>query len=372
MSELKSFIYDIGETFEKYSITEPLRAQEPEELHLELTYNCNTSCLMCNLRHLQDNSRKEMSLDDIKNFITNSKFLKNINYIVVSGGEALGRADIVDIIKFLRDFYPDTEILILSNLFNTAFVLEKLTEIKNTVGTHKLSIGSSLDGIGETHNKIRNTPDAFENLNRSLAAIRKEFPEIYFSLNFTMLPQNYNQMLEVYDFCQANNYHVSFQLLVQKKETEYFNFENHIEEVERQIDLIANKMLNAHNLDAKDIPRLLQNEGLVSQFLALYYIVKYLKTPKRFFPNCPCGSKFAMLNPFGEVYFCPVYKDVFAGDVTKENFDVLWSSESAASARKFFEARECHCWLTCTNGYMLGKAFRTGKDIYLKNLKGDA
>ena len=365
MSELKSFIYRFGETLEKYSIAEPLASTAPEELHLELTYNCNTSCVMCNLRYLKDNSRKEMSLADIKNFIEGSAFLKDIRFIVVSGGEALLRPDITDIIYFLRKHYPETEILILSNLFNTDFILKKLTEIKSACGTGKISIGSSIDGIGGVHDQIRNTPGAFENLKRSLAALREKFPEIYFSLNFTMLPQNYMQMLDVYDFCETNNYHVSFQLLVQKKETENFNFENHIGEVERQIDLIAKKMYAKHMGNA-DIAVLMQNEGLTSQFLSLYYIVKYLKKPARFFPNCPCGAKFAMLNPYGEVYFCPVHKNMFAGDITKESFDNLWVSEKANAARNFFDKRQCHCWLTCTNGYMLGKAFRTGKEFFKK------
>jgi MoaA/NifB/PqqE/SkfB family radical SAM enzyme len=362
MSELKNFIYRFGETLEKYSIAEPLTLTPPEELHLELTYNCNTSCIMCNLRHLKDKTRAELSLSDIKNFISNSKYLKNIRYIVVSGGEALGRADIIDIIKFLRQYYPDTEILILSNLYDTALVKKRLGEIKNAVGTRKISIGSSLDGIGEIHDNIRNTKGAFKNLTQSLQMLRADYPEIYFSLNFTMLPQNFSNMLEVYDFCEANNYHVSFQLLVQKKETEQFNFENYVYEVERQIDLIASRMLSKHGLT---VDNCLQNEGLTSQFLSLYYIVKYIKNPARYFPNCPCGAKFAMLNPFGEVYFCPVYKNMFAGDVTKQSFDDLWASDKADKVREFFNARRCHCWLTCTNGYMLGKAFLTGKKFFI-------
>ena len=72
-----------------------------------------------------------------------------------------------------------------------------------------------------------------------------------------------------------------------------------------------------------------------------------------------------MINPFGEVYFCPVYKNMFAGDLRKTDFDTLWNSKQANDVRTFFNSRKCHCWLTCTNGYMLGDAIKSGKQLYV-------
>jgi MoaA/NifB/PqqE/SkfB family radical SAM enzyme len=83
----------------------------------------------------------------------------------------------------------------------------------------------------------------------------------------------------------------------------------------------------------------LTNEGLTSQFLSLYYIIKYIDNQKRYFPNCPCGEKYAMINPFGEVYFCPVLKNKFAGDLRKDSFDVLWNSKQANDIRHFFNSK---------------------------------
>ncbi|MBR3628147.1 MAG: hypothetical protein IKN42_04805, partial [Elusimicrobia bacterium] len=87
MKDLKNFIYQFGEFIEKTTKPRDISCKNPEELHFELTYNCNTSCIMCNLRHWIDNSKPDISLDEIKNLVTNSKYLKDIKFIVLSGVE---------------------------------------------------------------------------------------------------------------------------------------------------------------------------------------------------------------------------------------------------------------------------------------------
>ena len=366
MKHLKDFIYHFGDFIEKTSKPQDIICKNPEELHFELTYNCNTNCIMCNLRHLIDNTKPDITFEEIKNLIENSKYLKDVRFIVLSGGEAFLRKDLNKIIHFLREYYPHTEILILSNLFDKNIVFNTLIKIKEETGLHKISIGTSIDGIGIEHDKIRGQKGAFENLEKNMEFLKQKFPEIYFSLNFTLIPNNCDKMVEVYDWCHKRNYHVSFQMVVQKKETKQFVWQdNTLKIIEDQINQITTKMAKECGIQEFNEEIFLQNEGLISQFLALYYIIKYIKEPKRYFPNCPCGEKYAMINPFGEVYFCPVYKNKFAGDLRKDSFDKLWASKQAQDIRKFFNLKKCHCWLTCTNGYMLEDAIKSGKQLYI-------
>ena len=366
MKDLKNFIYKFGEFIEKTTIPKDISCKNPEELHFELTYKCNTSCIMCNLRHWIDDTKKDITLDEIKKLVTNSKYLKDIRFIVLSGGETFLRKDLNEIVHLLRQVYPQTEILILSNLFDKNIVFDTLNKIKQETGLYKISIGSSIDGIGIEHDKIRGQKGAFENLTNNLEILKQNFPEVYFSLNFTIIPNNCDKIVDVYDWCHSKGYHVSFQMFVQKKETKQFVWQdNALTTIENQINIITTKMANECGIKEFNEDTFLQNEGLTSQFLALYYIIKYIKNPKRYFPNCPCGEKYAMINPFGEVYFCPVYKNMFAGDLRKDDFDTLWNSKQANEIRKFFNSKKCHCWLTCTNGYMLEDAIKSGKKLYI-------
>jgi MoaA/NifB/PqqE/SkfB family radical SAM enzyme len=366
LKELRNFIYKFGEFIEKTVPSRDISCIAPEELHFELTYNCNTDCVMCNLKYLKDKEKKELTLDEIKSFVKQSEYLKKIKFIVISGGEPLLRYDIVDIVKFLRQYYPDTEILILSNLYDENLVFNKLNLIKKDIGLYKISIGTSIDAVGKEHDIIRGQTDSFNNLSKNLERLKKEFPEVYFSLNYTLMPANCDKMVEVYDWCSQRGYHVSFQMFVQKEETQQFVWEeNVLEKIQEQIDTITKKIAKECNIEEFDENIFLKNEGLTSRFLSLYYIVKYIKNKKRFFPNCPCGEKYAMINPYGEVYFCPVYKNMFAGDLKKDSFDVLWDSKQAKSVRDFFNLKKCHCWLTCTNGYMLQDGISHGKQLYI-------
>ena len=370
MKQLKDFIYKFGNFIEKTTIPKDISCKNPEELHFELTYNCNTSCVMCNLRHWIDVKKPDITLEEIKNFVTNSKYLKDIRFIVLSGGETFLRKDLNEIVRFLRRYYPQTEILILSNLYDKNIVFDTLTKIKNETGLYKISVGSSIDGIGADHDKIRGQKGAFKNLTENIEFLKQNFPEIYFSLNFTIIPDNCGKIAEVYDWCRNKGYHVSFQMFVQKKETKQFVWQdNALDVIEEQINIITEKMANECGITEFNEDIFLQNEGLTSQFLSLYYIIKYIKNPKRFFPNCPCGEKYAMINPFGEVYFCPVYKNKFAGDLRKTSFDSLWESPQAEQVREFFNSKKCHCWLTCTNGYMLEDAIKSGKKLYTATVK---
>lgn len=76
MKELKDFIYRFGEFIEKTVPSRDISCIAPEELHFELTYNCNTDCVMCNLKYLKDKTKKEMTFDEIKKFVQQSKYLK--------------------------------------------------------------------------------------------------------------------------------------------------------------------------------------------------------------------------------------------------------------------------------------------------------
>jgi radical SAM protein with 4Fe4S-binding SPASM domain len=157
--------------------------------------------------------------------------------------------------------------------------------------------------------------------------------------------------------------------MVQKKETRQFRWTDDLcAVVDRQIDGIIGDMAAQHGLGEAPVARLLADEGLLSQMLGLHYIPRYLREPRRYYPACPCGEKFAMVDPTGNVYFCPVHKDRIAGNLKESSFDDIWLSEKAQDARRFFNERKCHCWLTCTNTHMIASAMRDGKQAFMRRL----
>ncbi|MBN1622716.1 MAG: radical SAM protein [Endomicrobiales bacterium] len=354
MNPLIKLLDKLGKELEKKAVPRPLKITAPAELHFELTYKCNTKCIMCNLRYLKS-EREELNIKDYRNIFDGAKSLKNVKLIVFSGGEPWLKEDFLDIFKYFADKYPESNLLILSNLYDTGLVTKNLDRIKSLADIKRVSIGSSLDGIGDVHDRIRGQKGSFKALENTMRVLKDRYPEIYFSLNFTIIPENCDQIIPTFEWCEKNKHHISYQVMVQKKQTKQFKWDStNYRTVKDQIYKIIEK--SSKNIGLNDI---LKNPGLMSFLLSLYYIPKYIKERKRFYPNCPCGEKYAMLDPSGNLYFCPVYKDKIAGNLKDVGFDKLWASQKANEIRDFFNNKKCHCWLTCTNGFMIEDAMKS-------------
>ena len=91
----------------------------PQELHLELTFKCNSRCIMCDLWGKTDN-RAELGFKEITSFVKKSKLLKDIKKVVLSGGEPWLREDFSEICNFFLKLYPESSIGILTNLLEKA------------------------------------------------------------------------------------------------------------------------------------------------------------------------------------------------------------------------------------------------------------
>ncbi|MFH2070029.1 MAG: radical SAM protein [Elusimicrobiota bacterium] len=319
----------------------PLRKSPPEELHLEVTYRCDSRCVMCELWKKKD-KKDEIKFTEIKRFVRESRYLKNVKRVILSGGEPWLRDDFVEICRFFSKASPDAEIIILSNLMNKSIILKKLGEIFTEVPVGKILLGTSLDGIGTGHDRIRGKRGAYERLLNTVNTIKKTFP-VHITFTFTLSPGNYDQILPVYQKAKEQKWNMGFQVFVQKRDIKRMLW---TEDKLRTVDKQVRKIMQAIYGETGDIYPL----------LPWHYLLKYVKQPKRYFQDCPCGEKFAMVDPYGGLYMCPVHKDKTIGNIKKEKFDDLWFSEKADKLREFFGKRECHCWLCCAAGYMLNSA----------------
>lgn len=353
INKILHFLENAGKALEKKAVSKNIAIQMPEELHLELTYKCNSKCVMCNLRYI-NSKEKELTSEELMK-VFQSKLLGGIKFIVLSGGEPMLRNDFIDIVSLAARNFPSANILILSNYLNTKLLLKNLENIRSIVDLKRISLGTSIDGLGLRHDRIRGARKGFNALVNSLNLVKNIYPQVYQSLNFTITPKNCDQILPVYDWCKKNGLHVSFQVMVQKNETKKLLWnKKHILMVEKQLSKVISDICRTNSISGPE--SLYLNKGLLSLLLSLYYIPKYIKERKRYFPNCPCGEKFAMIDPFGTLYFCPVHKDKTAGSLKNNNLDALWVTSKAEEARKFFNKKKCHCWLTCSYSRMLGDA----------------
>ena len=90
-------------------------------------------------------------------------------------------------------------------------------------------------------------------------------------------------------------------------------------------------------------------------------LLDYERDPRRIFPICPAPYRYAMINPFGDVYFCPKLKEMTIGNIRRDPFDQLWRGPKAEKIRRYIYSGACHCWLNCTAYINIEKAIEAGQ-----------
>ncbi len=333
----------------------------PEELHIELTYNCNSKCIMCDLwdhNQRSTKSNRELSLDEIRSFVGESRLLQKSKVVVLSGGEPFLRNDIVDLCGYFSRQIPHSSLGILTNGINTEVILNKTKDVLNRFQPQSLWLGSSLDGLGKEHDKIRGVSGAFSGLCKTINQCKKELPQVKFSVTFTLTPYNIDQLVPAKHFADSEGLDFFAQFVVPKQAREEFiwtpqDLDRADKEIMQIIQEIIAKMGQGANLAT--IGKI-KDQYLVSQLYYWSHLVKYQTNPQRFFKKCVAGAKFAMFNPYGDCYFCPGHKNNAIGNIRQQKFDQLWMSEKARHMRSFIDGNNCHCWLVCTVFPVLEKA----------------
>lgn len=136
----------------------------PTFLWFEATSQCNARCIHCNIWRAQS-SPLVLSPQDIETTLSDSLF-RNLKVVVVSGGEPTMRADLKEIVICIHRVKPDAVIVINSNAILEDRLIEAASLYLDRGGI--LHIGISVDGIAESHDRLRGVKGLFLKTQRVL------------------------------------------------------------------------------------------------------------------------------------------------------------------------------------------------------------
>ncbi|MBI4683422.1 MAG: radical SAM protein [Nitrospirae bacterium] len=318
---------------------------EFQELHLELTYACNLRCRMCNVWGVYRNDRlmprKEMSVEELVDYIEESRILKRIQGLVISGGEPFLKKGFQELCAYFMTHYPELRVGILSNLYNRELILRRLKDLRNF--TQRIWIGTSLDGLHELHDNTRGVKDAFSHFQESLKMLGADFPEVPVVVNYTLTTDNYRGIHAAYKYCRERSLDLSIQFPVAWEGAETFTFsEEQLKEIEGHLIHIMEDAVKDFEAGKMD------DNGLMAKIFYLSGLMDYQRKPGRVFERCIAGRRFTAISPEGKVYFCPLLKNRTVGDLREKPFDEIWNSREANDLRKKIDRGFCDCWLNCT------------------------
>ena len=325
--------------------------EEPRELHIELDYKCNSRCIMCDLwdAHKRTDPKKPLTLDEIKEVVEKSQLLKDMRVVVLSGGEPFLRNDIKDIAGYFLKKYPGISLGILTNGIDTERIISISREIIKEYRPDNFWLGSSLDGVGDQHDAMRGVKGAYTSLKKTAAACKRN--NIPFTLTFTLTSRNYDQILLASKAAKDMGIELYLQLAVAKDARDKQVFSLSLEQLkvaEKDIYQLIQQKLKAVNINEYVMNPLQEKFRLLSAHL--YYLsnlIRYYKHPARYFNQCVAGKRFAMLSPYGELYFCSKLKRGALGSIRTASFDTMWQAEDAKNIRRYIADSLCHCWLVC-------------------------
>lgn len=304
-----------------------------------------------------------MSLDQMKR-VFSDKLFEKIQSVNITGGEPTLRKDLAQITGLLIDKMPKLKKIILTtnglDPDRVANSCEEIAEICAQNGIDFL-VGVSLDGIGNLHDDIRDTPHAFDKVNNTISKIRQMQlrHKVRLGINCTIIPKNLYDVYNVYNWCAQQNLDVKF--IVASCAENYYGNKDVEEELEFKVD---DKSYLLSFLE-----KLAKNKSF-SNFSAYYYddIVKMFEMGKKRTTPCVFSLDAFMLDPYGDLYYC-MYGDKIGNCLDNNGKEIYYDPKNLAQRKEIIKNRCPECIENCFLEIGIGKDLITYlKFILRKNL----
>ena len=303
-----------------------MRYFHPKDATVAITYQCNARCTMCNI--WQKKSPPVMPAEYFENL---SPDLLHIN---ISGGEPFLHPDLPAIAKIIKRKCPRASIDISSNGIATELIIDTVKKISKI--DPKIGVRISLDGLKDTHDRIRGLPGVFDAAMATIAGLRK-LKITNLGFGFTIQDENAGELIKVYDLARQMNLQLSL-ALVQNSELYFSKTSNKLnlaEKISDSLDQIIKKELSGWKL--KNWLRAYFDYGLKHNFL----------TGLRLLPS-GAGYDSMFIDPSGDVYPSMLI-GLKMGNLGQEPLDKIWNSTKAGDIReKMMRESISESWVICT------------------------
>ncbi|MGB5714393.1 MAG: radical SAM protein [Waterburya sp.] len=334
--ELPSVIKDVYEN----QVTKKFKVISPTVLHVNATLRCNTKCTMCNIWELK--ATDALTIGQLDQIFADPVY-QRVEYIILAGGEPTLRNDLPEMVKIMHKHMPHLKkLMIASNVINRASVQKQYPQIARYCAKHKirLTLGVSLDGIGEMHDKVRGVPGAFEKVMENVKFMQELQKEVPFSMSIdpTIFSMNVQEMQKLKNLADQLNLPITFQFAAMADG--YYN-NSSLEDVlsvdedgKRSIvDFLKGQIAQSSLFDA----------------LAYYYaevIEKSQGSTERNLP-CPFADQGMLLNPDGSVQYCHNSQPI-GNALETPSSDLYYSPENLKYRREQIQGKTCSsCQMSC-------------------------
>lgn len=317
-----------------------IRSNYVDHLILWVTSLCDASCPMCFLKdRLNKDIQNNLSHEEYKKiFHSLGRIRENIT---LGGGEPFLRKDVVEICLSADSISKPAIITIPTNGNNPEIIFEKVKSILDSINA-RLLISLSLDGLPETHERIRGVQGIYARLEQTydkLITLREIFyPRLQLQINTVLFKDNYYEFPKVYELLKKRfvNARFSFEVIRGNYDTSLVEpiteeqYRHFLGYIKSQCDPRIEWQIPLHELSLKVLERKTQ-------------IVP-----------CVAGFKFIVIDFLGNLYPCEILpfllnlRDI-GYDIGRVFNDIRWQ-------RVIQNIRESKCF--CTHMCFLGASLK--------------
>jgi len=315
---------------------------------------------MCN--RWQKEATTEISMEKIREVFSSDLF-SNVEDVSLHGGEPTLRRDLAEICQVIQNACPGLRRMWIStNGLGTGRIEKRVLEILDVLSFGKmeaLDINVSLDGLEETHDRIRGIPGGFKQATETVRMLRKlsgSHP-LKLSIGTVIQPLNLNELEALEELAGDLGVPIFFQPLMFDK---FFNIGG-----DPQLTFSEEGM----ETFKKTIAGKLAKGSSTTQFY-WHDLLCMMNGAERKSP-CAFDRYVFSLYPTGEVLPCSREEWIVFGNVHDAPADEIWFGQKAKAVRQRMRREVCpRCSFYCGVEFALQKEFFTYLRFYLKKKIG--
>jgi MoaA/NifB/PqqE/SkfB family radical SAM enzyme len=308
-----------------------------------VTYRCNARCKMCDSWRLKPG--QELSASEASAIF---RKLGGLDVVRLSGGEPFLREDLLEIARaVLRESKP----LVLHITTNGSFP-ERVEELARALGTSRLRVMVSFDGMAEEHDCNRGAEVSFARAVETVERLVKA--NVHVSVNHTVIsPRSLADAEALRNRFRALG--VDVQVVLAYSDSAMYGLKLRGRRAE---SMLASRRYPLHPaLEGADVRGFVERELRATQQIA----DRGTRLAKRYYlsglaarladgeippgPRCVALRSHVRLLPDGSVPVCQ-FNTERVGNLADQSFPEVWRGALAADARRWVDACQ-GCWAEC-------------------------
>ncbi len=322
--------------------------RRPIQLTFFVTRKCNARCPFCFYLQSTDHPEDgvgELSLDEIGKI---SRSLGSLLWLAFSGGEAYLRKDLVEISRIFHARNRPAIMLYSTNGLLPELIRDSTEQILQHCPHSVVVVKLSLDGLGEAHDALRQTPGGFDKVMHSyrlLAELLAEYPNFDLGINTVFCSENQDRMDEIIDFVQGLEHIRTHTVSLVRgnlshahyKGVDYAKYRRAMEKLEKNLKHRTSSIYRFKGARLKAAQDILQRRMIYRTALEQTRL-----TP------CYAGRLNLVLTETGGVYPCETLTESF-GNVRNFDYDLrrVMRNDPAQAVMRSIQDNRCHCTHEC-------------------------